>query len=173
MRFRIGTTWDGHVVGEDEAVDLEISAGQSELTVRVSAPYHGDPCPDAPPGALDGLWNHEVVEVFLVGEGRPVPYIEIELGPHGHFLILRLSGIRNRIGRVDDARLLAQIDGARWTGELVVPSEWLPHPIVRSCAFAIHGVGAARRYLSEVPLPGEKPDLHRPSQFPPWPDRGR
>jgi hypothetical protein len=28
-------------------------------------------------------------------------------------------------------------------------------------AYAIHGVGAARRYLAHFPVPGPRPDFHR------------
>ena len=50
------------------------------LSVSICAPYFGDPVPD---GGVPGrpfyrLWDFEVVEVFLLGEGEK--YLELEFG---------------------------------------------------------------------------------------------
>lgn len=43
-----------------------------------------------------GLWDFEVVEAFFLCS-KTEQYLEIELGPHGHHLVLFLSGRKNII----------------------------------------------------------------------------
>ena len=162
LAFDVGFTWDGSSVADDERVSVRIDGEPDALVISVDAPFHGDP---APPGAgsLDGLWQYEVVELFLVGEGEE--YVEIELGPHGHFLVLRLVGVRNAVARGLPIAFEATIAKGRWTGTARVPRRLVPGGVTRANAFAIHGV-EARRYLCATPLPGQKPDFHQPGRFP-------
>ena len=44
---------------------------------------------------MDGLWDYEVVEVFFLG--RSDRYLEVEMSPHGHFLVLKLHGARKLV----------------------------------------------------------------------------
>ena len=41
-----------------------------------------------------GLWDYEVVEAFFLCS-KTEQYLEIELGPHGHHLVLLLNGRKN------------------------------------------------------------------------------
>ena len=69
----IDRTWDGQHIGDDEAVELRLSQRGDTLRVEVDAPFHGDPPPPGPPGPTWALWEHEVVELFLLGaDGRLV-----------------------------------------------------------------------------------------------------
>ena len=106
-----------------------------------------------------------MVELFLLG--RDDRYLEIELGPHGHHLVLALRGERRveRSGLPIDYR--CEIDGARFRGEARVPTDWLPPGLERANAYAIRGVGAARRYMAAHPLGGDAPDFHRLADFRP------
>jgi hypothetical protein len=92
-------------------------------------------------------------------------YLELELSPHGHYLVLELHGRRRIVhqGRLLDYR--AQIAGGRWHGEARVPIGWLPLGCRRLNAYALHGHGAARRYLAWRPGGGERPDFHRLDAF--------
>lgn len=142
------------------------------LRIVVDAPSHGDPPPPGKPGPTPGLWNYEVVEVFLAessDSSETVRYLEIELSPHGHHLVLRFEGVRNVVGQGMDLEYRARIDRAagRWTGEALLPNDWLPPGPLRVNAFAIHGVGERRRFLVSSPLPsGDAPDFHQPLEFP-------
>lgn len=171
MKTLIASTWDGDSIPSDEraTVTLEFALG-GDLRVFVHAPLHGDPPPPGPPGPTPGLWEYEVVELF-VAESAPddsVRYLEIELSPHGHHLVLRLQGVRNVVEQGFDLDYRTQIDAAsgRWSGEAVVPVAWLPPTPHRVNAFALHGRGDARRYLAWSPLPGRCPDFHQPGRFP-------
>jgi len=137
-----------------------------ELCVEVEAAFHADPPPPAPPGPTDRLWEHEVVELFLLGEGER--YLEIELAPHGHHLVLCLGGRRRVERRGMAIEYAARRAGGRWSGRALVPAAWLPRGLARCNAYAAHGAGAARRHLAAFPIPGPEPDFHRLERFGPW-----
>jgi hypothetical protein len=158
LRLVVATTWDGRLVAADEAVVVTVRGAVGGWLVEADAPYHGDPAPGAPPGLLDGLWNHEVVELFVAGPGER--YVEVELGPHGHVLVLAFDGVRRRAGPPVDVEAAATIRGARWSGRALLPAGLVPPPPHRANAHAIHGV-RPRHYLSHHAAPGPAPDFHR------------
>jgi hypothetical protein len=163
LTFDIGRTWDGVPVGDDERAVIDVRIDGDDLVLAVTAPFHGDPPPTGPAGSREALWEHEVVEWFIVGnDGK---YLEIELGPHGHFLVLQLDGVRNAVARGLPIAYEAHIDGATWRGVARIPPAYVPVGPHRVNAFAIHGVGAGRRYLASTALPGAKPDFHQPDRF--------
>lgn len=166
-RLVVGAAWDGARIGADEAVTLTVDESADEWIVTVEAPFHNDPPPCAAPGPLDGLWEYEVVELFVCGDDAAPTYTEIEVGPHGHYLVLQLRGVRNVIARMLPIRYDARVRGARWSGVARIPRHLLPPPPHRINAYAIHGVGARRRYLAMNPVPGANPDFHRPDRFVP------
>jgi len=171
LSITIATTWDGAPAGADEAVHVEVDLAHG-VGVVIEAPYHGDPAPAGAPGRTDRLWEHEVVELFVAeGADRDARYLELELGPHGHWLALGFDGYR-RIRR-DDLVIehLAVIDGARWRAVVRVAADGLARVVARAAAinaYAIHGLGASRRYLAAFPAPAGRyagPDFHRLEHF--------
>lgn len=164
--------WDGsYADAVGPAVTLRM--GASELEIDVDAPYFGDPAPPGPVGSTPGLFNYEVVEVFLLGSGDR--YLEVELSPHGHYWVLGLEGRRQVAwqGRAlsYSARLHPEHAGApRWRGQARVPTEWLPEGLSRFNIAAIDGVGAARRYWAHAPSGGVQPDFHALESFAPLGD---
>lgn len=165
MRAVVERTWDGALLDRPEAT-LGIDPGDRTWRLSVDAVFHGDPPPGAPPGPTDRLWEHEVVELFLVGEGER--YTEIELGPHGHHLVLQLEGVRNVVRSLLPITYTTRIEGGRWWGEAQVDASLIPPPR-RWNAYAIHGRGARRTYCAAVPVPGAQPDFHRLGCFAAWP----
>lgn len=164
--LEITRTWDGAPVGPDEAVRLAVALDDEGLTIEVDAPFHGDPPPPGPPGPTWALWEQEVVELFVLGPGDR--YTEIELGPHGHHLVLRLEGVRQIVERELPIPYEAVITGGRWRAVARLPPSLLPEGPYRINATAIHGRGEGRRYLSWAPLPAEKPDFHQLHRFLPF-----
>ncbi len=158
----IHSQWNGAPAEPGEHARVTLSE-DGDLIVTVDAPFHGDPAPSGPPGPRWALWEHEVVELFILGAGEA--YTEIELGPHGHHLVLKLQGVRNVVARELPLQVQTHIEGARWRAIARVPRAWLPEPPYRANAYAIHGQGEARRYLAHAPVPGEKPDFHRLQHF--------
>ena len=166
LELIIDRTWDGIPLESDAHTLLTIDRHPQGLRVSVNAPFYDDPPPDALPGSTWALWNYEVVELFIAGPDET--YIEIELGPHGHYLALALDGVRNIVRR--DLPITVQTKGisdGRWHGSAVLPSGIIPVGPHRIAAFAIHGTGKNRTYLSCPPMPGETPNFHQPHRFSP------
>ncbi len=165
IRLVIASTWEGAPAAPGERVTLLLEDDGETLRVSVDAPRHDDPPPDAPPGPVWGLWEHEVVELFVLGPDET--YTELELGPHGHHLLLRLAGRRNVVERMlpVDARWGDRGADGRWRVDAVLPAAVLPPRPWRINAYTIHGKGGGRRYLAWSPAPGEAPDFHRLETF--------
>lgn len=160
--LEVGWEWGGAQTPAAARPQVELVRGPVEAIIRFDAPFHGDPAPDAPRGPLDGLWNFEVVELFVAY--GPDQYIECELGPHGHWVSLAFDGVRNAVACPLPLRAWAKIEGHRWWGELRLPAAAVPPPRALN-ACAIHGGAEARRYCSTVALPGKTPEFHQPQHF--------
>jgi hypothetical protein len=165
MRLVIAQTWDAQPIDESEQVVVTLARRRDDLVVEVDAPYHGDPRPTVAPGRLDRLWEYEVVELFLAGADER--YLELEVGPHGHYLVLQLAGRRHVERRALLAQFEAVLSGHRWRGTARLPVAYLPPDVVRGNAYAMHDVGPNRRYLAAFPVPGERPDFHALDRFGP------
>jgi len=165
VRLDVVHTWDGATVDAGAVARVELRR-RDALEVLVDAPWHGDPPPNAPPGPTPRLWEHEVIEVFLAGPDER--YLEVELGPHGHHLVLWLEGVRRPAREGIAIDWAVERRGDRWRGTARLgPQVPLPDAPWRANAYAIHGVGAARRWLAHSPVPGERPDFHRLDRFVP------
>ncbi len=165
MRLAVEQTWDGVPVPARERTEVNAHLDARHLHVIIDAPCFGDRPPLTPAGATDRLWEHEVVELFLVGrDGR---YVEVEVGPYGHHLVLVLDGVRNVVASHVPLALDVRRAGPRWTARAALERRWVPEPAVRANAFAIHGVGSDRRFLAHAPVPGAHPDFHRLDRFVP------
>ncbi len=168
--LEIAHTWDGVPLWPKARTSLELRTTFDSLVLTVDAPFYNDPPPDAAVGSTDGLWNYEVVEFFLSGpsvENGDIPYLEVELSPHGHFLVLQLLGIRERHQIMPELSFSAEIQGDRWHGEAAIPREWLPPGPHRCNAYAVRGQAEHRHYMAMKPVPGEEPDFHRVMYFVP------
>jgi len=166
LSLPIERLWDGTPGRDDERVHVIVRRmANGDLSLSIDAPLHGDPPPEAPPGPTWELWNHEVVELFLLGDGQA--YTEIEVGPHGHHLVLTLQGHRHIVDRLLPLDVSVERVGDRWTAEARIARSLVPAGRLRGNAYAIHGAGEARRYLAWSPVPGDGPDFHRIELFPP------
>jgi hypothetical protein len=164
FRFEIRGTWDARPLAPNEYARIDLSLGDV-LEIELEATRYGDPPPPRPTGRCDGLWDFEVVELFLLGQDDR--YLELEFGPAGHWLALRLDGRRRIAARDLDLDFEVWDEGARWHGRTRVPRAWLPVGLHAANAYAIHGEGEARRHLAWAPVPGPQPDFHRLEHFAP------
>jgi hypothetical protein len=119
--------------------------------------------PAAPPGTrVEGLWEYDVVELFLAGAGGR--YLELELGAGGHFLLLEFDAPRRRSS--DHAGFSPPLefreDARRWHATLRLPLALLPRDLCALNAFAI----VRGSFLAHHPVPGVAPDFHQPQSFP-------
>ena len=165
-RLVIGQTWHGQPLPPAERATLDFRASGGDLEVRVDSPYRADPPPEAPPGSVDELYRYEVVELFLLGEGER--YLEIELGPGGHYWVLQLEGYRKRIRAGLPIEHHARILGDRWSGVARIDARLLPRGLCAANAYALHGPSALRQHLVAHRLPGDAPDFHLIGDFPRW-----
>ena len=169
-QLTIATTWDGTALPATEHTFVRLAATAAGLTIGVDAPYAADPVPVAPVGRTERLWEHEVVEVFFAeSAARSSRYLEIELGPHGHWLALGFSSYR-RVHIADLALTYScTIDRAtrRWQGQATI--DWLEvarvlPEIGASNAYAIRG----GTFMAAWPVPAgafPSPDFHRIDYF--------
>jgi hypothetical protein len=165
MDLVIAHTWDARPAEPAERTIVRLSAAGDDLRVDIDAPDHGDPPPPGAPGPTWALWDHEVVELFVLGKDDR--YTEIEIGPHGHHLVLQLHGRRKLVARELPLRVEVRRDGRRWTATALLSRSLLPSGPHRINAYAIHGVAEGRRYLAWAPVPGPAPDFHRLEHFVP------
>jgi hypothetical protein len=165
VTIEIERTWDGEPTPASERVRLALATTPDEWVIQVDAPYHDDPRPMAEVGSTEGLWEYEVVELFLLADAEH--YLEIELGPHGHHLVLAFQGPRQRRGAGRPIEYAVERGGNRWTGEARVSKSYLSGEPHAFNAYAIHGLGKARRYLAAAPVVGERPDFHQLECFQP------
>ncbi|NJK89820.1 MAG: hypothetical protein HC923_10765 [Myxococcales bacterium] len=163
--LRIASSWDGAPLDSEEHAFVGLSFLDG-LTVTIDAPFHSDPPPPRAPGRTPGLWQYEAVELFVAS--RSGSYLEVEVGPHGHYWLLRFRGTRD-LERDDFEleNLETRGSGKRWQAKLHIPSAWLPIDIAIANAYSVHGPGIARRYEACHPVPGPAPDFHQLGFFRP------
>lgn len=163
----IDQDWEGTCLDKADRTRLDLTRVEDGIRMRIDAPFHNDPKPDAGVGWTEGLWNHEVVELFVAGPER---YLEVEVGPWGHHLALAFEGVRQRTEeRLELEAFPVWRRGSRWGATLQIPLAWIPKGPVGANAFAAHGPPDDRRYVVAHTLPGDRPDFHQPSRFPPMP----
>jgi len=145
------------------------------LIITIDAPFYNDPVvPENVSTELpvDGLWDYEVVEVFFLGENDE--YLEIEVAPSAHYLMLYLAGVRNATNQtlpLPYPVLTVQYpreDPNRWAGQILVPKEYFPCGVSKFNAYAIHKSDPNRNYMSLFPVPTgayPEPDFHRLEYF--------
>jgi len=112
MKLVVERTWDDHPAGVH--VEVALRRHTDQLIIDVDAPFFDDPAPSGPPGPSPELWRHEVVEVFFLGSDER--YLEVELSPRGHHLVLELHGVREVVRQGMPLDFTATIDGERWRG---------------------------------------------------------
>ncbi len=171
-RFDIAETWDGRPVPPSQIarVDFWIASAEGQAEIRIDAPFLDDPKPEAPAGRLDGLWEYEVVELVLLGEQER--YLELEFGPHGHWLALAFQHERRpdpdsaSVGVSEiEIPFKISISEQRWQGRASIPADWLPPGLHAANAFRIEGRPDERRYFAAHGAPGPQPDFHQLARF--------
>jgi len=203
--FAIEQCWDGNPTVHNYKVKLSVVNG--DLAFFIDAPFFNDAAPPdhEDPYALLArsageevgkrhihLEQYECVSLFIAtGSLQDVPlenqeYIEIVLGPHGHYLISGFSGQGDESG--GDQHMLFEVqpvatineETQRWQVRAAVPFFFLPAPgddpqdslslRWRFNFCAVHELPntvEGREYLSHATLPGEVPNFHQLDSFVP------
>ena len=163
----IGHNWDGVALNEQNMARVEVDwLANGDLSIGIDAPFSNDPKPNCPKTACWQLWNFEVVELFLVGKGDPIPYTEIEISPWGNHLVLQLLGKRNVIAQELPLQIVS-LERAknRWTAQAVISKDLLPKGELKVNAYRVSGVNPNRHYHVMTPMVGPVPDFHQIEQF--------
>jgi hypothetical protein len=85
------------------------------FTDLLLGPLFDDPDPpNELPGICPGLWDYEVVELFFANGHEQ--YVEIEVGPHGHWLVYLHEGVRKPFNKGEELELNVQntFEGNIW-----------------------------------------------------------
>ena len=189
-RILINKTWDGQQLPQGTSaykVAFVMSAMTGDVILEIDAPYFNDPAPPMEPGKCMKVYDYEVVEIFIAAYPHDdesyeySPYLEIQIGPHGHYNIvffLQEADFKNKDASLELERApVTKINTqtGRWTAEVAVPSFYLPEPVCGDDlsitwmmnAYAMHGVGEARQHFAHSTVPGEKPNFHQLRYFVP------
>jgi hypothetical protein len=163
LALDVAHRWDGAPLPELRA-RVSLSAASDALWVEAGMAHQRAPrIPDAPRGArVEGLWEYDVVECFVVAADGC--YFELELGAGGHYLALAFDAPRRRSRDFAHESLAVDWESHAdaWRARCRVPRAWLPEPVTRANAFAIAG----GEFAVHAPVGGEQPDFHRPDAFP-------
>ena len=160
----ITQTWDGDRAEPGEVVHVTLSRSAArDWILEIDAPFHADRPPPGPEGSTPRLWDYEAVELFLLSP--PDRYLEVEIGPHGHFWVLSLRGVRRPIREGIPLDVVTTRNGPRWQARARISREDVPRAASRVNAYALHGAGADRRFLAFQAVPGSAPDFHRLERF--------
>ena len=167
MILRTELSWNGEPVPPWLVATVHLAWDGEALTVTTDAPFHRDTAPPSPAGSTPGLWNYEVVELFVAREAEGgVEYTELELGPHAHYLLLRFRGVRALLDGPHEIEVSSTILAERWSGRAIVPRRLLPMGFPEGCvvnANTIHG--QPRHYHTAARLRSPAPDFHRPHEW--------
>ncbi|VDM43781.1 unnamed protein product [Toxocara canis] len=169
----IEQTWDGHPVAHDPIrIHMEWyferrpgKPHKRVVKVFVESPLFDDPeAPPELPGVCPGLWNYEVIELFFANAKKQ--YLEVEVGPHGHWLCILHDGIRRPFNTGEELQLEVQnmFVGSTWRCVFEIPLAYFPAGVQTFNAYGIHGSGENRFYEAFTPVTDgsyEAPDFHR------------
>lgn len=161
---RIAKRWNGDALPAAAAVSFELERRPQGLLIDFCAPFYQDPLPAEAAGSTPELWNYEVVE-FFVASGEL--YTEIELGPGGHFLMLKLDGYRHCLSQGHQLRYKTYQAAGFWMGTALIALADLPPEPWTFNAYAIHGQASTRQYLTAFPGAAPAPDFHQLESFQP------
>ena len=146
----IKKSWYGELVEENYIISFQILRSSGDLMISVDAPFFDDPPPPLSACKYSELHLYEVVEIFISGcpksDGQFHPYLEIQIGPHGHYMLV--SFLNEGEWATQDATMeLEQFPEVsiypissssrssssplhmRWKASVTIPSFLLPEPL--------------------------------------------
>jgi alpha-galactosidase len=166
--------WQGRNHDPQRQTEARLLWNRHSLFVRFCCGYRTiDVFPDAgEDGRRDGLWDRDVVEVFLQPDRFGEKYYkEFEVSPHGQWLDLDItpqglrhiaSGMRSRVKLDESAGL--------WTAEIAIPfaavaASFDSSQLWRVNFFRCEGLDPQRFYSAWQPTETETPNFHVPQKF--------
>ena len=117
----------------------------------------------------EGLWNYDVVEVFVQGEGDVNEYLEIQVSPLGQKFALYIHEPRVKTTHVTKLKSTAEAYDRQvgWDAKFVIYADEIPGDFskLRANFFACLGNHDYREYYALNINKEEFPDFHRPELF--------
>jgi len=188
----ISKLWDGTTSSLEPdngyKINIDIDNMSGEIILIIDAPFFNDPPPQLnhinnskDTKRYIGLWNYEVVEVFI-SDCRGANYLEINIGPFGNYYLKSITTYdQNDMINVDrEPTVKINAHTNRWNAKVYIPYSIIPEPDTgfdietplaikwHVNAFAIHGNKDSREYLAATALPGKSPNFHQPKYFEPF-----
>jgi hypothetical protein len=154
-------------------VSVEFEADARALTARFEVRSSIAPRtrPDLALGTSQwGLWEWDVVELFVRGQGAH--YYEFQVSPLGQHFELKILEPRKRWDRdwTSGLRASATPEPWGWRGRLEIPLQALDGQdpeALEGGAFAILGAPGSKSYFGLYLPEQAKPDFHLPERFQP------
>jgi len=168
-----------------------IDSGSGALVVGFEATYSDEARPRSAPGPTIDLDSHECVCFYLATQAQAtrsdasindIEYLQVIVGPHGHYMVQRLSGTRKvMLTCLAHHELMTQdwyssllpkqreplrcdiklcktaisYDKSKWTSVIVVARDFVPAgPRYSGNLYSIFGPPESRSYLATFPVPG-------------------
>ena len=171
--YEIQHSWDGKKIEDHEPTKISMrwhfqrmmgKPHKRVIRVKIQAPLLDDPDPpNEMAGICPGLWDFECVELFFANSRGH--YTEIEVGPHGHWLVLLHNGYRQCFNKGEELQLevVNEWKGAEWHCMLEIPLAYLPGNVSKFNAYGLHGSGEDRHYEALYAVTDgsiKEPDFH-------------
>jgi hypothetical protein len=160
-----------HATRVDADIRLEGSRLSARFQVRSARPVSSNP--GLPSNQSQwGLWDWDVVELFVSCTPGRLPYYEFQVSPLGQHFELEIHEPRKRFNREFRSGFTysaRHLSGGDWDAEMSIPLTrlgWDGDPAsITGNAFAILGPSDARTYWSLFEGQQVKPDFHIPHRF--------
>lgn len=114
-----------------------------------------------------GLWNFDVVEVFVTGHHGHLPYLEIQISPLGQTFALVIDEPRKIFAYPKDLKFnsSSKVEGNTWTAHLDVSLKSIPGMVgmAKGNLHACLGLAPEREYFG-LHI-SDRIDFHRPEFF--------
>ena len=174
MQLDLSRSWNGEAAppGLGGRARLAVDSGLLVLTWDLALPTEPR-VPSVPVGYVDGLWEHDVIELFVAGGSDRHRYLELEFGFAGHRLALAFDGPRNRVADLREVapEVISEVRRGRWRGRAALPVAVVEKHAGRrpwhGLTCAVTGPRKNRVHLCWPRLPGERPDFHQPQAWAP------
>ena len=174
MKLALDSLWNTSEAAECSAgvAELVLTPARIELSWTLGLPLPAR-IPEASIGFTDGLWEWDVIELFLASPGS-TRYLELEIGPGGHWLALGFADVRRRDRELRELEPLIEQtqSGPTWSGRTIVPLSGVERyagsgPWSGVVVAVLGEPVAGHIHLSSAALPGSRPDFHQPASWPP------
>jgi len=171
--FIVDKTWKGEPTNHTPySFHLEWYFPTNSVRVDMHGPFFNDPPAPTEPvsGYFNKLYNFECVEIFFLNDKNH--YLEVEIGPRGHWYVLLLNRSRQSFNDGKDLNMTVRniLGKDTWNSIFEIPLSYFPPNVTKYNAYAIHGSDPNREYQALYKVSNgseEKPDFHRLQYFQP------